>query len=208
MTRSACLVAVVLSLAVAAGLATSRVGAQPAPAAGGVAIATKVAVVLPSRIIAEMQEAKDSTERLKNEAAVLTQKYNAMKEKATVLQDQYKLLKPETTQAQDKMRELVEASINLKATGEILQREAERSKRTQLKALYDKIVVAVEKVAKQKGYDIVLADQHATIPDVLPEDTTEQTLTNAIRTRSLMYYRPEVDITTDVIAALDAEYKK
>jgi Skp family chaperone for outer membrane proteins len=75
-----------------------------------------------------------------------------------------------------------------------------------MKTLFDKIQTAVAKIAEQKGLDLVLAEAHPQLPDDLDQINVDQ-LRAVINSRNILYSNSKVDISDEVIALLDAEYK-
>jgi Skp family chaperone for outer membrane proteins len=75
-----------------------------------------------------------------------------------------------------------------------------------MKALFDKIVNATSKVAQQKGIDLVFADQRPDLPDNLGNISVDQ-LRAILNGRNVLFANNKVDISQDVVAVLDAEYK-
>jgi Skp family chaperone for outer membrane proteins len=65
---------------------------------------------------------------------------------------------------------------------------------------YVEILDAVGKIAKQKGYDLVLEKDEIELPAA---SATELML--IIRTHKVLYYNEDMDFTSDVLAAVDAQ---
>ncbi len=66
--------------------------------------------------------------------------------------------------------------------------------------LYKEIIASSEKIAKEKGLDMVLAKQDFEIPTVQ--------LFTFLKLNNLLYYAKELDITNEVLAVLDAEVEE
>ena len=72
--------------------------------------------------------------------------------------------------------------------------------------LFNKITNAVTEVATQKGIDLVIAEQRPELPDTLDQLNVEQ-VRALINGRNILYATATVDISNDVINAMDAKYK-
>lgn len=200
--------AVAIPVAVlAAGLAvTSGPAAAPVSAQAASATPTKIAIVNPAKVFNDMQETKDLKTKLENERRSLEQAEQARRQRLQELQDQRNLLKPDAPQFAEKNRELQQAVVEFQVWGQMTKADVERNQKQQMKALYDKIVAATAQVAMTKGYDLVLADQRPEIPDVLDNVPMDQ-LRLLINGRNVLFASAGVDLTADVTAALDAQYR-
>lgn len=174
-----------------------------------VAQATKIATVNPARVFNEMQETKDLQQKMEAERRNLANTEREKKDHIKSLQDAREQLKPGTPQHQDKNRELLQAAIEFKAWGEMMQAEVARIQKQQMKGLFDRIEAAVAEVAAQRGIDLVLADHRTEITNEMldnPQFNVQQ-LRELINQRDVLHTGKNVDISSDVIAALDAKYK-
>lgn len=175
---------------------------SPAPAQDTPA---KVAVANTARIFNEMQETRDLKQKLESERKRLEGEERERKDKIQSLRDARNLIKPDAPQYQQKNHELLEEAIRFDVWGKMVQADVQRNQRVQMKALFDKIQAAINEVATQKGFDLVLSDQRPEIPDD-PEQLTLDQLRTLINARTVLYAGPKVDITNDVLAALNAKY--
>lgn len=204
--------AAVLVLAGATTLGTlvlvSTVTAQsPAGGSGGVVPQpTKVAVVSPNRVFAEMQETKDLKVRLQNEVTKLDEEGRQKRQKLDDLQRDRTMLKVNTPEFSDKTRDLVRGQVEFQAWAQVSQAELQRVQKEQTRILYDKIGAMTAQIAAQKGFDIVIADQRVEIPDNLEQVTPEQ-LRGLLSARNVAYAAPSVDLTSEVTVQLDVQYK-
>ena len=176
--------------------------AQAQEAAGTV----KVAIASPARIFNEMQETKDLKAKMETERKTLEGTEKEKRDKLNALKADRDALKPDSPQYHERNKELVQAAIEFEVWGKMMQAEVQRNQKQQMKHLYDLIEVAVGEVAKQKGIDLVIADQRADMPENLESVNVDQ-LRAIINQRDVLYSVPKVDITNDVIASLDAAYK-
>jgi Skp family chaperone for outer membrane proteins len=189
----------ILAAAAMAALVPVRAQApQGAPA--------RVAVCSPRKVMNTIQEAKDLQQQNeatgKNLVAERTQRESKLKDMQQALQ----LLKSDSPGYADKVKELETATVEYEVWVKVKQFENDRTVKTQTKQLWEKVTATVAEVAMQKGYDIVLADARVDIPDDLTQ-LTDQQLNQVIQTRNVLFVAAQVDVTQDVIAAMDAKYK-
>ena len=193
----------VVSLAAAALLC---LGLAAAPAAAQSPAGVRVATASPARIFVEIQETKDLRQKLEQETAALQNEAKSRQQKVKDLQAARELLKPDSPQyaqaEQDFMREAIEFDTWTKIT----QAKLQGQQKQQMKQLFDKIVTATTEVAKQEGYDLVLADQRPELPENLGVINTDQ-LRQLLNQRNVLFASDTVDISPRVVQNLDSKYK-
>lgn len=166
----------------------------------------KIAVVNTARIFSEMQETKDLKQKIENDRKTLDAA-DQQKQQALAAKKQARdLLKVDSPEFQSRNEEYVKAAIEYRAWKELTQMEIDRSQKTQIKTLFEKIESAVNEIASQRGLDLVLAEQHPEIPPVLDAITLDQ-LRAMIAGRNVLFASQKADISAEVIALLDAKYK-
>lgn len=204
--RSAVILATFAFSASLAGYAGAQLGTVGG-STPAVAVPTKVAIVSPSKVFADMQQTKDLKQKMDGQTNDLQSALRLRAEKLKNMQDEMQLIKVDSQQYIDKSREFTAARIEAEAFRQTALADLDRDQRLQMRALFEKIQGATAKLAQQKGYDIVLADGHDDIPANL-ENITLKDLRSIIMSRAILYARPEVDLTLEVTTLLDAEYKK
>ncbi|MGH7215231.1 MAG: OmpH family outer membrane protein, partial [Tepidisphaeraceae bacterium] len=115
-------------------------------------------------------------------------------------------LKPDSPQYGDRNKELLQAAVDLKVWGELMQQDLQRSQKQQMKSLFEKIEEAITEVAQQKGVDLVIAEQRPELPESIDQISVDQ-LRMLINQRNVLYATPKADISNEVIALLDSKYK-
>ena len=183
----------ILLLAVSAAQA-----ADPQPLRIGVANTT--------RIFSDMQELKDMNQKMQADRKLLEGVNVEKRTKLDALKTERDLLKSDTPQAQDKNAEYLRTGIEYETWAKLTEVNLQRQLKMQTKALFDKIEAATAEVAKQKALDLVLADQRPEFPEDLDRLTVEQ-VRGMVTTRSVLYANDKVDISSAVLAVLDAKYK-
>lgn len=168
--------------------------------------ATRVAVANTARIFSEMQELKDLRAKLQSEQKLLSGVNQERRDKLIALKAARDALKSDSPQYQEKNAELLKASIEYETWGKMNEADIQRGQKLQMRRLFEKIEQAVTEVAKQKGFDLVLTDQHPDLPDDLDQINLDQ-LRNLINSRNVLYAGEKIDISNDVLALLDARYR-
>lgn len=196
------------SLVMLAGSALALLWAcvTPARAAGAATAGERIAVANVSRIFNEMQETKDLKEQLEAKRQELAtqekEKRGAIKE----MDDHLHNIKPDSPQYKEDIQKLDNAMANLESWGKVVRLEAERDQKMTMRNLFDKIKTAVANIAKQQGFDVVLADQGGEFPNL--EQVNFDQLRAYINQQSVLYAAKGVDISDAVLTLLDANYVK
>lgn len=167
---------------------------------------TRIAVANTARIFNEMQELKDLRVKLQSEQKLLAGASAEKQEKLKAMQAARDALKSDSPQYQEKNAEWLKAAIEYDAWGKINEADVQRTQKLQMRRLFEKIEQAVVEVAKQKGYDLVITDQHPDLPDDLDRVSIDQ-LRTLINSRNVLYAGEKIDISDDVLAILDARYR-
>ncbi|MBV8782008.1 MAG: OmpH family outer membrane protein [Phycisphaerae bacterium] len=199
--KSASLVRTTLAaLAVAIALASTPIHAA-AQAAG-----TKVAVANAGKIFNEIREKKDWEQKTATDSKTIQDTAFQKQQKIKSLQDQRDNLRPDSPQYAQKNSELMSAKIDLEVYAQIQTADAQRQNKQKTKEIFDKIVNSVAEVATSKGVDLVLADSHPDLPDDFLEKANIDQVRALLGQRNVLFSSPQVDITQDVITAMDAKY--
>jgi Skp family chaperone for outer membrane proteins len=195
-----------ISRLISAGLALSLVLAFMPARASADSTGTKVAVANAGKVFNEIREKKDWEQKMATDAKTIQDTAFQKQQKIKSLQDQRDNLRSDSAPYADKNKELQAAKIDLEVWAQIQQADMQRENKVQTKALFDKIVNAVAEVATAKGVDMVIADQHPEPPDDFLEKATLDQVRGLLGQRNVLYSSPQVDITQDVITAMDAKY--
>jgi Skp family chaperone for outer membrane proteins len=165
----------------------------------------KIAICNPLKIATQVQEYKDMVEKVKADSTNLESQLDQRKEKIKSMSDELKLLLPDSPQYAEKNNDLIQYQIETEVWTKMQQIDQTRKQKTNTKALFDKIQAAISQIAKDRGFNLVLADHSADIPDDLDNITPEQ-LNNLLIERTVLYEDSRLDITQDVVIALDKAY--
>jgi Skp family chaperone for outer membrane proteins len=176
-----------------------------APAAAS-AQATKIAVVSVERVFNEVQELKDYKQKLENDTQNLNAQLNARKQKIAQLESERSALRPDSPQYAEKNKEWLSAQIEAKSWFEISRASQEMAYKQKIVETYTKVQETIAAVAKDRGVDLVIATQNPNLADIIEKANLQQ-LEAVIGQRDVLYADPKADITSDVLAKLDATYK-
>ncbi len=167
----------------------------------------KIAVANPSTILMSLQETKDMQSRLDQDKKTLGNIELDKRAKIKDLTSARDALKPDAPQYAEKNKELMAAQVDLEVWGRIMQADSQRSFKLQLKQLYDKVTAGIADVAAEKHIDLVIAEIKPEIPENLDQINPDQ-LRALMTSRNILFVASQLDITNDVIAAMDAQYSK
>lgn len=168
--------------------------------------ATRVGLVNPARVFSDMQETKDLKQKLEQDRATLENEVKNRQQKVKDLQAARDLLKSDSPQYAQADADFMKNAIEFDTWSKVTQAQLQGQQKQQMKALFDKIVAAVTTVATARGLDIVIADQRPDLPENLGNITVEQ-LRAILNSRNVLFNNTKVDISPDVIAELDKNYK-
>jgi Skp family chaperone for outer membrane proteins len=103
----------------------------------------------------------------------------------------------------DMTRKLMEKEANLEAKKEFEKNLMSLREKQWTEGMYEKISESIKDLAVAKGISIVL-DGNADLTREIPAMNSKE-LVLTIRTRKVMYYEETVDMTDEVLAAVDAK---
>jgi Skp family chaperone for outer membrane proteins len=178
-----------------------------AAARGQEAGGLKIAVASPPRILSQLQETKDVMSKMNAEREQLSNLEKQKRQNVKNLQEARDQLKPGTPQYQERNEAFLKAAIEFDSWGKLTQVDVQRQQKEQMERMFKKIEAAVGKVAKQRGIDLVITEQKPQVPDNLDQINAQQ-LKDAINGQNILYFNPKLDISNDVVALMDKEYKE
>lgn len=188
----------IVALSLAALLWALPAAAQDAP--------IKVAIANPGRIFAELKETQQIEKRLREHGVEVQQKEREMTTNIKTLRDARDQIKKGTPEYEQRNSELRKAMIEYKTWVELTQAEVQQQNKEQTLALYEKIRAAVAEVARQKGVDLVIADQRIDLEQKYEKLTVEQ-LRSALTEQNILFANDNADLSADVIALMDAQFE-
>jgi len=168
----------------------------------------KIATINPVKVLNSLAETKDINNAMNGEQQTIQQQYQDRQQKVKDLQSQRDQLKPDAPQWADLNKQCVQASSELQAWAQTSQMELARKFRENAKRMNEKIQATVAQVAKEKGIDLVIAEQKPEVNEADIEKMNPQQYMGLLFSQNVLYKSDTVDLTQDVIAKLDSEYKK
>jgi Skp family chaperone for outer membrane proteins len=97
-----------------------------------------------------------------------------------------------------------EQTINARGRGESLEAAVDIRQGGNLKKIYTKILSAVESIAKQDGYDMVIVDDTGI---AVPEVGGVKEISSPILSRQILYRDATIDLTDAVLTKMNSDYK-
>ena len=167
----------------------------------------KIAIANPIKILNGLQETNDINKTMTDEQAIFKNDLAKREQDLKDAQTQRDQLKPDAPQWAEKNKELVQKKAEGEAWAQNTQLDMQRRFRDQAKRMQAKIDSAISKVAKDKKYDLVIADQKPDINDQMLEKMNPQQIMGVLFGRNILFADGTPDITQDVITELDKIYK-
>lgn len=112
-------------------------------------------------------------------------------------------LRPGTAEYAAREKELAMAQAELQWFMDSESKRVERGLSNSMREIFDDIQRVVRNVAESRGYDIVLASDK--LPDEPAESATQ--IRQQILLQKVLYWKPQVDITDEVVSKLNADYE-
>jgi Skp family chaperone for outer membrane proteins len=175
-------------------------------AATAAAQTVKIAVANPAKIFTSLQETQDLQAKMANDGKTLQATDAEKRQKLKDMQAQRDTLREGTAQYDDLNKQLTQASIDYEVWNRLQTAELQRQKKSHMKSLFEKISASTAEIAKQRGIDLVIAEQHPDFPPNM-DDVTVENIQMLIAQRNVLYNSGAMDISNDIIASMDAKYK-
>jgi len=193
----ACAACVIVGLVTSSGISQTPGGVV----GGGHSVAT-VDVV---RVFNETAQIKDLNEHMRQKTddytAELKQRSEALNSKKLELQ----AFKPGTADYDQRRKELLKMNAEAMAWSKATEDDLDQQKFDWTVEIYKLAMDSAGKVARTRGFDVVL--QRTEFKPGELQDRNVQTLRSLIQSRVVIHSAPEVDITEDVIRAMDEVYR-
>lgn len=191
-------IVLVLAVAVIGAFVINHGVAQEKPAPP----AAKVAVCDVLQVFRNYQRAKDLTEGLKTRVETVKAESDSRGKAIDKLQDEMDRLKIDSKEYNDRLNEKTRLTIERQAYLATQDELAKRENFRLTKDMYTDVLAAVEKVAKARGYDVVLFKES---PDLQSQNLEE--LLQQMARRKVLYSEPSLDITEEVLLRLNEDFK-
>ncbi len=160
---------------------------------------TKIAVVNLRSIFQDCKKSQEFKNQLTAEQQKAEGQMDKLVKEIEAIQADINTRKIGSSDYMDLTRQVMEKKAALEARQEYLQRELAFKEQVWTEALYTKILETIGEVAKEKELEMVFEKDQIELPAPNPTE-----LMLAIRTHKLLYSAESLDITPEVLAAVDA----
>ena len=168
--------------------------------------APRIATVNPAKVFSEMQETKDLKQKMEADRKTITDEGQRKGAEVEDAKKRRALFNEGTDDFNKANKEYLEKVIAAQAWQELIKQDLQRQQKSQMKSLFEKIEAATKEVATAKKIDLVVVDQKTEFPDL--DSINVDQLRGIINQRTVLFNNGRFDITNDVLAAVDAKYKK
>lgn len=164
--------------------------------------AAKVAVVDVTRVLENSKKHQAWQQKMETEQTQMRAEFNTMSSELESLDQQLRsgLLRRGSEDYLRYARQFAEKKAILEARNAFYEEKVTNEMQSWTEELYKTLMVVVDRVAQQKGIDLVLATEQLDLPSPSLRD-----FMLTIKTKKVLYNHSNLDITAEVLAALDSE---
>jgi len=166
--------------------------------AGSAVAPAKIGVVNVTNVLENCKKHKQWQGKMQSEQSEVKAQIGKMEEELKALDANLKLRTPGSEDYLNLLRELTEKSALADAKNKFYQDKVTAEMQRWTEGLYQQMLKVVGDVAKEKGLDMVIADELLDLPAPSLRD-----FMLTIKTKKMLYYNTNYDLTGDVLAALD-----
>lgn len=158
----------------------------------------KIAVVNVTKVLETCQKNKDWQTKMQAERTQMEGKFNTMKAELQEIQKNMSTRSPGSADYNNFQNSFLEKQAMIEAQDSYYQNKVTLEMQSWTEKLYQDLLGVIKEVAEKKGLDMVIADE---ILDVPAPSLRDFLLT--VKTKKLLYYGEQFDITEEVREALD-----
>jgi Skp family chaperone for outer membrane proteins len=162
--------------------------------------ATKIGLVSVRSVFQNCKKNSDWKTKMTAEQDKVIAELDKLNKEVDALQADLKTRKTGSDDALKLMKDITEKKASLEGQKQYYQEQFKVKDQMWTEKMYVEVLDAVGKIAKQKGYDLVLEKDDVDLPAA---SATELML--IIRTHKVLYHNEDMDITSEVLAAVDAQ---
>ena len=166
----------------------------------------QIATVNVGKIFNEMQETKDYKQKMESDRQAVQAEAKRRNDEIDEAKKARSLFNEGTEEFNKKNKDVIEKTLAAQVWQQLYQLELARQQKAQFRSLFEKIEEATKQVAEAKKLDLVIVDQKAELPLDL-EQVDIKTLLNLMGQRNVLYTNGKFDITNEVLAKVDQNYK-
>lgn len=170
---------------------------------GGQAVDTKVAVVNLQEVINNSDQQAANRAKNKQNTEGLQAEQKKRQDAIVKLQNEIDPLEPGSDAWRSKRDQIQQKTLELRVWAEMQQQNTQLEQARQFAVLYKNVSDAAGAVAKDMGYDVVI--QAGELPDLMRLNVEQ--LQQVVQTRKVIYSSDQADITDEVVARVNAEFK-
>ncbi|MCK5000788.1 MAG: OmpH family outer membrane protein [Anaerohalosphaera sp.] len=159
----------------------------------------KIGVVSIGTIMQNSKANAKWVEMMKERDAAAKKELTDLQTELKAIGEASKKFKPDSDEYNEKMRQYMDKGTMLEAKNNFYNQDFELRKQLWAEKHFNQVIEMIEKVAKDKGIDVVLAKENFNTPN---PSLDEVMLT--IRTSKILYNSQNLEITQAVLDALDA----
>jgi len=160
----------------------------------------KVAVVDVTRVLETSKKHQAWKEKMEKEQENTKAEFAKMKSELESLQQNIKLRKVGSEDYINLSSQFVEKKAIMEAKNAFYEEKITSQMQNWTEELYKTLMIVVDRVAQQKGINLVLAKEQLDLPAPSLRD-----FMLTIKTKKVLYNDAKLDITSEVLAALDSE---
>jgi Skp family chaperone for outer membrane proteins len=159
---------------------------------------SKVAIVDVTKVLQNSKKHKQWQEKMTKDEDAMKTEFQKDKIDLKSLEDGMNTLKTSSPDYITAMKEYLDKKSLLDAKDKFYQEKVNLEMLRWTQSLYTKMLEVTGKIAQKKGIDIVLAQEQLD-----PDSPSLRDFMLSIRTKKVLYNSAQLDITDDVLAALD-----
>ena len=158
----------------------------------------KIGVVDVTKALESSARNKQWQEKMQQDQTDTKNQFNQMKTELEAIQANLKLRTPGSEDFLKLRQEMVEKGAMLEAKNKFYQDKVTFEMQRWTEELYQQLLKVIADVAKDKGLDMVIADESLILPAPSLQD-----FMLTVKTRKLLYHNSQYDLTDEVLAAMD-----
>ena len=160
----------------------------------------RVGIVSLRTVLEQCDKNAAANKKFEADGQRITRELKSLQDEATSLEAIIKTRKPGSDDYMEKMQQLMQKRAILEAKDKFHQQEFAIQQQKFAEELLQEVIVVTGEVAKSYGLDIVLAKEEFEFP---VESSNELML--VIKTSKVLYYDDKLEITADILAAMNAK---
>ena len=166
---------------------------------GGDILPASIGIVSIQGVLTEGEKSLAWNTKMQAESEKMRAELEKLRDEIIAEEAILKTRKPDSSDYERLSRELMEKAVTLKTKDSFYQQDMMSRQERWTEESFKQVLAAIEKVAKEKGVDIVLAKEDYQWPA-----SSANELAIVIRTSKVLYHASELDITGDVLSAWNA----